>query len=439
MAYLLRKKRRNPTTGRTEVYYQIQHPGAKLVTLGYVTEAEAQEGLLLYKARLVQEQHGAAQGSNSCALAASPSPAEQKPSPFVREWWGDVTEPWPVWPDCPMKTWLSARGTRGKGLQNWDDSRRHLVRSLGHLKLDQLTRPVIDAYISGLRGEGYSDRTVQIRVGHLMRGLRTAEEYGTLVKVPNVPRPRVQVTRERVWATPVQAVALVDALERRRRDGRLSATSHTAILVGLSLGLRSGEIRHRRWCDLDLSAGTLAIRPVELPDGTTWCPKGFRECVVRVDPALLDLLSSVWHGLGCPAGWMFQSPRKAGWPIGSFKKALHGASLEAGLPRALHPHALRHTAATALAWNGASLRDLMDHCGWASEDMAKVYLHSTPDRLGALVTAASPLTGRLTATPVQVNTAQIPTSPTKRPRKAALTTPSHGVIDGDSMATNAAK
>lgn len=416
MAYLLRKQRRNPKTGLEETYYQIQHPGKKVYTLGYVTEQEAEEGLLLYRAELVQERHRAdPPASTLSALArpiSTPSEPERPPAPTIREWWGDVAEPWPAWPDCKVKTWLDARGVRGKALRNWDDSRRRIVADLGHLRLDEVTRPVVDAFIARLRADKYdgehtySDRTVQIRVGHLMGGLKAAVEYDVIDSVPTVKRPRVQVTRERRWATPDQAVRLVQALRRRRLEGRLSAPSYTAILVGLTLGLRMGEIRTRRWSHVDWKHASLEVCPVTLPDGSAWLPKAGRSRTVQLPDTLLAVLREEWMRQGRGAGWIFPSGKKPGWPIGSFKKALEGACAEAGLPQRLHPHALRHTAATALAWQGASLRDLMDHHGWSTEAMARVYLHTDPARLRKLVTAADPLaTGMAdTRTPEQGST-----------------------------------
>ncbi len=406
MPNLLKKPRRNPKTGRVETYYQIQHPGRATLTLGYVTREEADEALILFRAALIREarDESAPPASRRSTPADSRPVAEapaQEPAPTIRAWWGDTSDPWPAWPDCEMKTWLDARAVRGKALRNWDESRRRIVRELGDLRLDEVTRPVVDAFIARLRADGYSDRTVQIRVGHVMGGLKAAVEYSRLADVPRVPRPRLLVTKERVWATPDQAVDLVAALRRRRADGRLSATSYTAILVGLALGLRSGEIRTRRWEDLDLRAASLTICPVTLPDGTTWLPKANHARTVQVPSTLLTVLTEAWIALGRPSGWMFPSPRKAGWPTGSFRNSLAGACREAGLPHVLHPHALRHTAATALAWQGASLRDLMDHCGWSTEAMAKVYLHSNRARLAELVTAADPLAPTRTSTPEQ--------------------------------------
>lgn len=401
MAYLLRKPRRNPATGQEETYYQIQHPGRKVYTLGYVTDEEAQEGLLLYRAALVQERHRVEPVASTISALAPPtsvpSAPERTPAPTIREWWGDIADSWPTWPECKMRTWLDARGVRGKALRNWDDSRRRIVTDLGALRLDEVTRPVVDAFIARLRSDRYdgehtySDRTVQIRVGHLMGGLKAAVEYGVVDTIPAVKRPRIQVTRERRWATPDQAVKLVQALRRRRLTGRLSSPSYTAILVGLSLGLRMGEIRTRRWTHVDWAHASLEVCPVTLPDGSAWLPKAGRCRTVQIPDTLLAVLREEWLRQGRGAGWIFPSGKKPGWPIGSFKKALEGACSEAGLPQRLHPHALRHTSATALAWQGASLRDLMDHHGWSSEAMARVYLHTDPARLRQLVTAADPL------------------------------------------------
>lgn len=410
MPNLLRKPRRNPETGRVETYYQIQHPGRVTLTLGYVTKEEADEELTLYKAALIRERRGEGEPESRPSTRGSSLPGvepERQPAPTVLEWWGDVTDPWPAWPDCEMKTWLDARAVRGKALRNWDDSRRRIVPELGHLRLDEVTRPVIDAFTARLRaeeyapGKRYSDRTVQIRVGHLMGGLKAALQYDRITAIPQVPRPRLLVTKDKVWASPEEAVRLVQALRRRSTDGRLSAASRAAILVGLTLGLRSGEIRSRRWEHLDLRAGQLEVCPVTLPDGTTWLPKKGRCRTVEIPDALRKTLAEAWVAQGQPDGWMFPSPKKDGHPIGSFRKALAGACVEAGLPEKLHPHALRHTAATAIAWQGASLRDLMDHFGWSSEAMAKVYLHSNTSRLRELVGAADPMAAAVPGTPEQ--------------------------------------
>ena len=118
MAYLLRKPRRNPATGQEETYYQIQHPGRKVYTLGYVTDEEAQEGLLLYRAALVQERHRVEPVALTISALAPPtsvpSAPERTPAPTIREWWGDIADPWPTWPECKMRTWLDARGCEAK-------------------------------------------------------------------------------------------------------------------------------------------------------------------------------------------------------------------------------------------------------------------------------------------------------------------------------------
>jgi len=441
LAHLLRKPRRNPDTEKTETYYQIQHPGRKVFTLGYVTEEEAEEGLILFKAALVRERRGDGDRlvSMLSALGFSlpESEPERPPVPLVREWWGDIAQPWPTWPECGMRTWLDARGVTGKALRNWDESRRRLVREVGHLRLDQLTRAEIDAFIARLRADRYSDRTVQIRVGHVLGGLKAALEHGHLTTIPTVPRPRLRVTKERVWATPDQAVSLVEALRRRATDGRLGPASHAAILVGLTLGLRPGEIRTRRWEHLDRSAGTISVCPVELPDGTTWVPKCAKSRTVQVPANLLAALAEEHIRQGRAPGWMFPSPTKPGYPLGSFRKALQGACAEAGLPATLHPHALRHTAATALAWQGASLRDLMDHCGWSTEAMAKVYLHSNTARLRELVSAAEPMGPATPGTPVQAEEGARPTNAATRAGSGARKTVDLHVVEARKPARKA--
>ena len=123
-----------------------------------------------------------------------------------------------------------------------------------------------------------------------------------------------------------------------------------------------------------------------------WRPKNKKSRrQVPVPPALVALMREEWMRQGRGEGWMFPSPKSADRPRGDFRYALKAACKAAEIP-VIHPHALRHSAATAAVWAGASMADLRDLYGWSSDRMPSlVYAHTTAERTRAIVSAASPL------------------------------------------------
>jgi integrase len=382
MAHLKRWKRKNPQTGKKSTYYVIYDAGVKAMALGFLSEREAQDLLKKFEAARVL---GLEQQRET-------SPSSKASVPTVRDWWGEVTSNDQSWTPSPMLDFYKARGKSGKALINCNDSRKRIVGYLGGLRLDQITVAVGDRFVARLRSRGNKSRTVQMRVAHLQEGLNVAVEYGVLESAPKLRRPRLTDKKETSWLTPAQASRLVTSLHKRSQTGDIDPVSHLAILTCLVLGLRKNEALTRRWSDLDMESWTLAVRPQQLPDGTTWRPKTIKaNRRVAIPEPLATHFRLEWERRGSPTGWIFPNPTDPGRPRTCFRRALRNTCIKAGVP-VLTPHELRHTAATGAAFAGATMADLMAIFGWASERMpARIYTHTTAERMRGLVAAANPM------------------------------------------------
>ena len=378
LGWLDKQTRKNPETGKPELYWAIQDriKGQKIKrALGFVSEKEANRLLTIYEG---EKARGNLQ--NVVAPKTSATDLNTPKIPTLKEWWGDCAAAWPDWPDCRMLQWLKASGFKPKTVRMYDSSRRLFLPVLGALRLDQIGPAEGDRLLVWMREQGYFPRTMQILMDHLRKGLQVAYEDRVLSYLPTLRRPRLTQTRPKKFLTPEDTGRLLRELENRVQSGIILPQTLLAIRLAVNLGLRSGEVMTRRWEDIDWQAGTLSIAPVQVGD-TLWEPKtevGSR--VLPLPPLLLNTLREAWMQVGRIKGWMFPSQKHSNLPQGSFKRALASACTAAGVLE-LHPHALRHTAATRWMWLGMDRPTAMSIGGWKSSKMLdEVYAHTNQQR-----------------------------------------------------------
>lgn len=291
-----------------------------------------------------------------------------------------------------MLDWIDARNLAPKTKRSADSGRRIIVAEIGHLRLDQVTSAVGDAFLAALRRRKMRSKTCIIYIDWLRRSLVVATDDKIIKETPKFQRPRNTDRKPPKWHTPEQTANLLAELDRRVAAGITDQTSALAIRAQEAMVMRPGEVLHLRWENLmrdrSWKKGRISILPAELPDGTSWQPKtGAR--TVSIPPQLLALLCEHWLKQGQPKeGWIFPQEGRTAWPRTSYKKTLVGACKALGLPL-LNPHALRHTGATRLAFHGVERRTLMEIGGWSSGEMLdEVYEHTSDARMEEVLTSA---------------------------------------------------
>ena len=179
------------------------------------------------------------------------------------------------------------------------------------------------------------------------------------------------------------------------RGGRFEV----ALRLLLSLGLRRGEVCGLRWgTDLDLKAGTLTINGTlqYIPrHGLTWgepkTPAGRRS--FKLPPALLAALT--WHKqqqereraqMGArwsDSGYVFCSSITGGaLNSDALYVAFKCAAAIAGLPAEASPHSLRHSCASFLHAEGASVKKISGYLGHANTSITNnIYVHLFQDEI----------------------------------------------------------
>lgn len=160
-------------------------------------------------------------------------------------------------------------------------------------------------------------------------------------------------------------------------------------LLMLDMGSRVTETCHLTWDKFDFRAKTVIIktskqRGKEKPRTLPMSDRLY---------AAFDALISERVKEGKPLkGFVFPSPKHAGKPIGRTTPYMMLKRLQAKSPQVgdVRPHKLRHTAATNAIANGASLVEVRNMLGHSDSRITEIYTHTDPERLRAVINAATP-------------------------------------------------
>jgi integrase len=263
---------------------------------------------------------------------------------------------------------------------------KHLVPTLGKIRLDQLTPLNVQEMMNERLAAGLSTKSVAYVHQVLRTALGLAVRWDMVSRnvARLVDRPRIQ--RKPIHPlTPDEARRFLAAITGHRLEALFS--------VALALGLRQGEALGLRWQDIDFSAGTLRVsHQLQRIDGklTLVPPKTEKSRRTLVMPALIvDRLreherrqvaerlwsGSKWHESGLVFANRDGAPTQARRVIEQFHEALAQAGL-----RRVRFHDLRHSCATLLLVQGVSPRVVMEVLGHSEIGITmNAYSHVVPE------------------------------------------------------------
>jgi integrase len=251
----------------------------------------------------------------------------------------------------------------------YSQSVRRMNKHLGHMPLRTLSPQHVQAMLKQLGTEGYAAATIDRARDVLINALNQAVQWHMVPRnvAALTPPPKVEGYEPRVL-TPAEAQQLLHAA----LGDRLEALWR----VGLSLGLRRGEVLGLRWNDVDLEHATLRIAVnLQRIDSKLVLVKPKTKASQRTLPLPASLIpvlrqhrirqvqeqqlaGSQWqdHGL------VFCT--RCGTPIAprNLLRSLHTLLDRAGLPR-MRFHDLRHACATFLLAHGVPIKVVQDLLG----------------------------------------------------------------------------
>jgi integrase len=187
---------------------------------------------------------------------------------------------------------------RQRGLEHFSVKRNeqhlltHIAPRIGHLRLNQITVPAVNAFKARLRDEGVSKslaRMIVVSLGSVIsyaqgEGLASTNAVRDVARTKNngdkkiEARAEAPVERGKDFPLPSETRAIL-----LKTSGR----AHAIIAVLAFAGLRSSELRGLRWVDLDLEEHILKVRQRADQRGNIGSPKSSSS---RRDIPLLPLV-----------------------------------------------------------------------------------------------------------------------------------------------------
>jgi integrase len=224
-------------------------------------------------------------------------------------------------------------------------------KSKGRLK--EVARPWSNATINRYRSTLSSIFSYAIREGYLH-----------VNPVGKVPSRRIGKQRTR----------FLSELERQRLLAACKESTwpklHLAVLMAMTTGMRRSEMFNLRWCDVDFDRGLAMLSDTKNGE-SRHCP------IPDFVMAEFTPIRQVGNGL------LFPSDLKPGQPF-ELKKHWFKALEVAGI-QDFRWHDLRHTAASMLVQNGATLYECGEVLGHKSLETTKRYAHLSTGHKSELV------------------------------------------------------
>ena len=250
--------------------------------------------------------------------------------------------------------------------------------------LDELARRDLEGFVRRGMASGRSPRSVARSVA-CIRGL-----YRFLVTDGRLgANPADELRAPRSWPDLPRCLSADEVdrlLEQPDRDTPVGLRDRALLEVLYASGLRVSELVGLRLGDLRLAAGCLTCvgkgsKERLVPVGEV-AVRWVREYAASARPKLLAGRSSTWLFVNARGGGRLS--RVGCW------KMLKRHALQAGLPREISPHVLRHSFATHLLERGADLRSIQTLLGHADLSTTQIYTHVLEARLKAVYEACHP-------------------------------------------------
>ncbi|MCK9461366.1 MAG: site-specific integrase [Proteobacteria bacterium] len=274
--------------------------------------------------------------------------------------------------------------------------RRYLLPELGHLRLDEIRVRQVEALKAKMLGEKKSPKTINNAcAGVLGKCLRWAHELELITTVPKIRKLKVEPSK---WD-----FLNFDEAPRLLEAAKKTPEWHDMIFFALRTGLRFGELSELRWDDVDLVAGKILVRR-NYHDGHVGPPKNGKEREIPLSDetmsflkehrkrqnknrVVVNLAEAKTEDDGRDSQETGRAPKsKLVFSQPNGKRHIHRRA-DVGLKRCCKRaklrmigwHCLRHTFASHLVMQGASLKAVQELLGHATMEMTLRYSHLSPE------------------------------------------------------------
>ncbi len=311
------------------------------------------------------------------------------PSRTRRKRWQDVKKQ-----DIPLENALRAyllhhedMNHSAKTVRTYSDTLDRFLKFTGpHAKVSEIDADIIRNYLREVRRRDFKQFTVHAYARMLKTFLRwldkegyTTEPLAKAIDMPKVPRYQ-DVTIDVLTDEEIEhLLGMFDA------STDVGSRQRAMFCLMLESGLRLAEVSGLRVDDVHLKDMYVRVRG-----------KGGKENYVPLGPTTHKALTRYLTSFRVPANGnvntLFLNVYGEPLKYESIKTIFDRLAVKSGITR-LHPHLLRHTAATKMLANGADLHSVQRLLRHSDIRTTLRYLHLVPTQLQEKMQAFSPLSG----------------------------------------------
>jgi integrase len=266
-------------------------------------------------------------------------------------------------------------------LNIYDATLKHFLALVGDLPLPSITPKHFDAYKTERlkmlkRSKGKTSETVQpVTVNIELRALRACFNTACRWKLVQAN----PFAGQKLLSVPEQSPVFFTKKDFEKLLTVIKENWLKELVIFATLtGLRRGELLNLRWQDVDLRR-----RVIHVQSNPTFKTKQGRKRVLPLsDTAFYMLQSKYGKDTSEYVFTLNGKPVYDEWLTHAFKKAVQEAKLE---NQRLHLHSLRHTFASWLVQDGATLFEVQKLLGHSSSKVTEVYSHLQPEQMHSTV------------------------------------------------------
>jgi integrase len=245
----------------------------------------------------------------------------------------------------------------------------HWIEHLGHVRLDRITRALINSYIAKRQGLKRSGRTVNLEVIVFRNVMKRAIDDGLIQRLPT------ENLRPLKWSAKKRSLFSADQIERlcaaALKESKNGVEFADYIRLMAFCGARMSESLRLKWSDVNWERRQLTI-------GADGMSKNGKSRVVEFNAKLEALLKDMGTRKAPDSEWIFPSPQRGeiDRAASTFRESLLIARKEAGLPK-FGFHDCRHHFISMCVMSGI---DFMTVAKWVGHQdggclIGKVYGH----------------------------------------------------------------
>jgi len=180
---------------------------------------------------------------------------------------------------------------------------KHWIKHLGHVRVDRITRALVNSYIAKRQGDGRSGRTVNLEVICFRNVMKRAVDDGWLTTLPTLNLRPLKWTAKKRGLLPTEDIEKLCKVAVKGEKFKNGQEFADYVKLMAACGARRNETLRLKWSDVDWERKQLTV-------GSDGMAKNRKARVVDFNAKLEAHLEDMKSRRAPDTQWLFPSPQR---------------------------------------------------------------------------------------------------------------------------------